>query len=189
LKKNEAFEAVIGVLGVVGTSRRGGGVQACISFLPDVSFKASIFAAIGVLSGRRLNGGNFRGWRPFLARFAGCLPLASGVFEPLVWEVVGMGSSLTFAAAPLESESLRESTLNRSISEGKLDLRTVAGVERSISVLGDSNALGIAGTGGTSSSAALFMLSTLGLGVGNRDEENDCDNRGWKDPLEFRVEL
>lgn len=47
----------------------------------------------------------------------------------------------------------------------------------SISLIGDSYAFGIAGTGGTISLSSLpTLVSSLGFGVGNRDEEDDCEN-------------
>lgn len=60
--------------------------------------------------------------------------------------------------------------------KGKLDLR----VEKkgwSISVFGDSYALGIAGTGGTSSSPAAGALSIRVFSVGNLELEKICDMR------------
>lgn len=54
---------------------------------------------------------------------------------------------------------------------------------------GDSYALGMAGTGGTSSSS-LFpaeLWTFLGLGVGSREDEGGCCGiRGCRDPVEVR---
>jgi hypothetical protein len=47
----------------------------------------------------------------------------------------------------------------------------------SISLIGDSKALGIAGTGGTISLSSFPpLVSILGFGVGNLDEEPFCEN-------------
>jgi hypothetical protein len=56
------------------------------------------------------------------------------------------------------------------------------------SPLGDSYALGMAGTGGTSSPFA-FDCSVRGFGVGSRDEEKFCERRFWRELPEFRAEL
>jgi hypothetical protein len=74
------------------------------------------------------------------------------------------------------------------VSRGKLDLR-MENKERSICSLGDSYAFGIAGTGGTSSSAAAELCMFLGFGVGRRHAEKLWLNRGCKDPVEVRIEL
>ena len=59
---------------------------------------------------------------------------------------------------------------------GKLDDRAEKN-GCSTSLIGDSNALGMAGTGGTISLSSLPLpVSTLGFGVGNRDEEPVCEN-------------
>jgi hypothetical protein len=79
---------------------------------------------------------------------------------------------LVTADGPLESEPRLESELASPASDGKLDFRKLGGKRASNSVFGDSYALGIAGTGGTSSSEAPFDASVRGFGVGSRDDEN-----------------
>lgn len=56
---------------------------------------------------------------------------------------------------------------------------------------GDSNAFGIAGTGGTSSSSSLpaELCTFLGLGVGSLDVEGFCGIRGCRDPVDVRAVL
>lgn len=142
------------------------------SSLVGASFKASIFAAIGVLSGSKFNGGSFKACRPFRPRADCCFPLASGVFVPTTRGPLYTELSwllLVTADGPLESEPRLES---EAVSSGRLDFRELGGKRASDSVFGDSYALGIAGTGGTSSSEAPFDASVRGFGVGSRDEEN-----------------
>lgn len=57
------------------------------------------------------------------------------------------------------------------MSDGKLDLRGAGNTGASNSPFGDSKALGMAGTGGTSSSLLLDDCSVRGFGVGKRDDE------------------
>jgi hypothetical protein len=52
--------------------------------------------------------------------------------------------------------------------------------------------LGIAGTGGTSSSSSFpaELCTFRGFGVGSRDEDRICwDNRGCNEPVEVRAVL
>jgi hypothetical protein len=62
--KNELFDAVIGVVGVLGSCREAGGLMARLS-LP-CSCNAATFAAVGMLNGRRFKGGSRKGSRLFL---------------------------------------------------------------------------------------------------------------------------
>jgi hypothetical protein len=166
--KKDALEAVIGVLGVLGISVRGGGVDGFCCLLV-LLFRASIFAAMGVLSGNKFSGGSFKGCKFFLPRAATCFPLTSGVLDPIIQGAGGAKGSvvlLTVVDGRLESEPRADST-----SKGRLDLRALVGNTSSDSVFGDSYALGIAGTGGTSS-FPLFEDSIRGFGVGSREEEN-----------------
>lgn len=75
-----------------------------------------------------------------------------------------------------------------SFSDAKLAFRAEGDVAPT-SIRGDSKAFGIAGTGGTSSSAGRLNASNLGFGVGSREVENVCDSLGCKEPLELRIEL
>lgn len=68
-EKNEAFDAVIGELGVFALARRGGGVT-CPSE-NDGSWSAAILAAVGVLSGSTFNGGSLKGCKFFFLEFTG----------------------------------------------------------------------------------------------------------------------
>lgn len=60
LKKNEAFDAVIGVTGLFGGLARDG-VESTASSPVDASFNESIFDVIGVLSGNKFKGGSLSG--------------------------------------------------------------------------------------------------------------------------------
>jgi hypothetical protein len=64
LEKKLLFEAVMGVLGVLAICLVGGGLR-CRSVKPW-SWSAAILAAVGVLRGPRVMGGNRRGCRLFL---------------------------------------------------------------------------------------------------------------------------
>jgi hypothetical protein len=124
---------------------------------------------MGVLSGNKFNGGSFNGCKLFRPRAAACFPLASGVLVPVIHGAGGAEDSvvlLTVVDGRLESEPRADS-----MSNGRLDLRALVGNMSSASVFGDSYALGIAGTGGTSSSVPLFRFSMRGFGVGSREEE------------------
>lgn len=88
------------------------------------------------------------------------------------------------------SKSESRLDLERAGSTAKLDLRDVGKNGCSISPLGDSNAFGIAGTGGTSSSSVTTTCSTRGLGVGSReDEDGVCDCLVCTELAEFLAEL
>src|SRR6266699_6079749 len=64
LEKNELFDAVMGVVGVLAVCRAGAGLR----FLSEdpCSCRAAILAAVGVLRGPRVMGGSRSGWRFFL---------------------------------------------------------------------------------------------------------------------------
>ena len=103
----------------------GGGVSVpwIVSWLPS---NARILAAVGVLRGRRLSGGNLNGWRFFFATLA--LPfcfgswsgisedlrdeemLSVGVFkdcEPETESIVGLSNAAAAAAAAAVSNGMR----------------------------------------------------------------------------------
>lgn len=66
LEKKFAFDAVMGVLGVLLRARFGGGVTAPSSRSPDGAGKDDILLLNGVPSGSRLSGGSLIGCRFFL---------------------------------------------------------------------------------------------------------------------------
>jgi hypothetical protein len=76
------------------------------------------------------------------------------------------------------------------VSNGKLDFRLLKSVGSAGDSFGDSYALGIAGTGGTSSSllpAALCKL--LAFGAGSRDERGGGGTLGCREPVDVRTAL
>jgi hypothetical protein len=76
LDEKLTLEAVIGVLGVLVFRCLDGGVWTLSS--GDVTLSSDIiFAAVGVLSGRRLIGGSRSGWSPFLPTLGTGLDLKS----------------------------------------------------------------------------------------------------------------
>lgn len=64
-EKNDALDAVMGVLGVL-LPRFGGGVVLRSSTSVDGTGKDEILVLNGVSNGRRFRGGSLIGWRPFL---------------------------------------------------------------------------------------------------------------------------
>jgi len=56
-----AFDAVIGVLGVLAKLRLGGGVNSLLSTSAEGAGKDAILEAVGVLIGSRLSGGRRKG--------------------------------------------------------------------------------------------------------------------------------
>lgn len=121
---------------------------------------------MGVLRGNKFNGGSFRGCKLFRPRADVCFPFMSGVLDPTI-----QGAKFSWVLVPGADSRLESEPRAESISNGRLDLRMFVGNVSSISVFGDSYALGMAGTGGTSSSFPLFNDSTRGFGVGSREEE------------------
>jgi len=182
--KKVALDAVMGVLGVFIVLRAAGGVvvPSLDSFF---ELNALIFAAVGVLSGRRFNGGNLRVCKFFLLDLRCGLALTSGSTDGSVGagngggladtceEVLGArGVSIAFiASASVETTGLAEIAPSKG---GRLEDRAEKN-GWSCSLPGDSYALGIAGTGGTSSSKVVFPdVSNLGFGVGSREELTFC---------------
>lgn len=153
------------------------------------SFNASILVVIGVPNGRRFSGGSFNGCKPLRPSTVEVWVRDSGVFVARS----ATYSALPSPAAPTRlwvSESGLRPMLRVPISNGRLDFLGAGKACPSSSPLGDSYALGIAGTGGTSSSVfELAGCSVRGLGVGNRDEEKFWERRGCSELLEFRTGL
>ena len=144
------------------------------------SYSAAIFAAVGVLSGRRFSGGIRRGckvlrliWTALLAFFS--VAGYSLVVNPLLCRPLS-GLSGSPSLEPEAAPSVLEPLVELLLSKGKLVLRA----EKkgwSSSVFGDSYALGIAGTGGTSPSLAAEALSSLVFKVGSLEVEKLWDIR------------
>jgi len=190
LLEKVAFDAVIGVPGEALWPFFGGGVMEPKLVAPAPSYSAAILAAVGVLSGRRFSGGIRRGCK--VLRLMLMAPLAffsvlgrSTLVRPLpCCPMSGFETSLS--PWPDNSPSVLEPPFALLVSKGKLDLRAEKN-GWSNSVLGDSYALGIAGTGGTSSSLAAGTLSILVFRVGNLEFEKLWDMRA--EPVEFTNEL
>jgi hypothetical protein len=94
-------------------------------------------------------------------------------------------------AEPLPDKLFVEVLFILLASNGILDLRLLKNAASTFESLGDSYALGIAGTGGTSSSS-LFpaaLCTPLAFGVGNLDEATGCGARGCKEPVDVREVL
>lgn len=172
-EKKLAFEAVIGVLGVFILLRRPGGVaggsEESVLTLSDL-----ILADVGVLKGNRLSGGSLRVCKAFLLALVwgcGCGCGCGFVWGTTFGFIGGSGSDSTGITAGCVGPELRDEPLGaRGVSRafiasaivettglaemapsngGKLDdLAEKKGWSNSLP--GDSYALGMAGTGGTS---------------------------------------
>jgi hypothetical protein len=72
--KKLAFDAVIGVLGVLGALYLGGGLSGAEdeTATGSRSRKALILVATGPLKGIKFSGGSFNGWRFFRLKLTGC---------------------------------------------------------------------------------------------------------------------
>ena len=187
LEKKDAFEAVIGVLGVFVLTLRGGGV-----IMPSEATGAGIAAileAVGVLRGNRFSGGRRSGCRFF---FLTCCEFlcSTSPFEScfLVCSVL-TGSRVE--ARP--DRLLVDMLLILLASNGPLILRCMKNGGSAGVSFGDSYAFGIAGTGGTSNSSSFpAELWIRGFGVGNREEFSgggNCGMRGWSEPVDVRAVL
>lgn len=100
LEKNELLDAVIGVVGVLGSCLEGGGLNVLLRALPD-SCSAAILLVVGVLNGPKLMGGNLKGCKCFLPwgvpLFSASKPTLVGtkLFRALGlrWSLVGSGNT------------------------------------------------------------------------------------------------
>jgi hypothetical protein len=194
-EKNEAFEAVIGLLGVFVLTRRGGGVMLPLR-LKESCPSVVTFAAVDVLNGSKFNGGNRKGFRFFFfVVLIGVVWFWSASDEDVAdtnWRGLGsrsfFGGSRNEIIETLPDKLADEVLLILLVSKFIFDARLLKkGGSIGVS-FGDSYALGMAGTGGTSSSS-LFpaeLLRLLGFGVGRREEEvcGCSDARGCNDPAE-----
>lgn len=145
--------------------------------------------AVGVLSGSKFIGGSLNGCRFFLFWFTGVVLFwsASEVeANAACFRVFGGLSFLTGSRTDVLPDKLFVDILLILLaSKGKLDLRLKNGVSEGES-FGDSYALGIAGTGGTSSSSLLpaELCKFRVFKVGNREDGGGCDIRGCREPEE-----
>jgi hypothetical protein len=181
-EKKLAFDAVMGVLGVLAV-RFGGGVTLRSSTSADGAGKDDIRLLKGVPSGSKFNGGSLIGWRFFL--LDGCTVGVLSCSDPAptvrpllclmdpVLLLAGLAPRLSLCRGPARWES---GVATDSWAGGGAILVFDVGVLnwkllRSGS-LGDSYAFGIAGTGGTYSCSPPVELCTFrGFGAGNRELE------------------
>jgi hypothetical protein len=64
LEKKALFDAVIGVVGVLGNCRDGGGLRS--RWTASCSLEEEPFPRLGIFRGPKLIGGRLSGWRLFL---------------------------------------------------------------------------------------------------------------------------
>jgi len=177
-----AFDAVIGVLGVLLAARFGGGVTLRSSGSSEGAGKEDIRLLNGVPSGSRFSGGSLIGCRFFLLDCCtvGVVFSGSGPFPIVKPLLCLMDPELLFANPPSRVSFCRGSAdCASSVATDSCDAGWEAPafggcvgkpkLVRSGS-LGDSKAFGIAGTGGTSScSPPLELCAFRGFGAGNRE--------------------
>lgn len=123
-EKNETLEAVMGLLGVLALIWRGGGVT-CPSENAG-SWRASTFAAVGMLKGKRFRGGSRKGFKLFflLTGVASCWS-ASGD-EATGPGLRGLGSRSFFIGSRIDAlpdKLFVEVLFILLASKGMLDLR------------------------------------------------------------------
>jgi hypothetical protein len=212
LEKKLAFDAVMGVLGVLLLARFGGGVVALrLSTSAEGTGKDDILLLKGVPSGNRLRGGSLMGCRFFLLLLEGGI---TGGFstspDPTVSPLrcraaLGfLGVSVFVGSTPKASMCERWVLSSRSVSTvfwaeerdaGVLDKEDPKANVACSGSFGDSKALGIAGTGGTSSSSSTpaELWTFRGFGVGRREPEKAGFPRFMMEDVatlrEFRLEL
>ena len=172
-EKKEVFEAVIGVVGVLALIRAGGVCRP--AFLGGSLLSCAIFAAVGVLNGKRFNGGRRSGCSCFFCgvAFGFC---STSVFDPLVYVERGIGPidftlmclSLPEDVADHSFVELLPRLFKLLVSYGICVLRTENTEASSAASFGDSYCFGMAGTGGGSSSS-FADPALLVFGVGNLD--------------------
>jgi hypothetical protein len=94
-------------------------------------------------------------------------------------------------AEPLPDRLFVEVLFMLLVSKGRLDFRLLKSVGSAGDSFGDSYALGIAGTGGTSSSSLLpaELCTLLDFGAGNLDEGAGSGTLGCSEPVEVRTGL
>jgi hypothetical protein len=148
-------------------------------------------AAVGVLSGPKVMGGSRNGWRFFLfcapAGFFSASPRDAWPVLRLLgrrWTLAGAGS-LTCITDVLAVELL----WTLLASKARFDFRFSKKDNSAGDSLGDSYTLGMAGTGGTSSSssAVVELRRFRDLGAGNLEPPDAL--RGWIEPVDVRTVL
>ena len=182
------LDAVIGVVGVFGIGREGGGLNPRLCSLPEAPCPR-----FGIFRGAKLIGGRLNGWRFFL--WAGVLGFSLSAFAVgmkelflalgLRWSLVGSGCTgmemlpvellwILAASRPFKPDFFFSTN---EISAGE--------------ALGDSYALGMAGTGGTpsSSSAGMGLCTVVCFGAGKREVDEDGGTRGCAEPIDVLTVL
>ena len=205
LEKKFAFDAVMGVLGVLLRARFGGGVTAPSSSSQDGAGKDDILLLKGVPSGSKLRGGSLIGCRFFLLDCCtGGVLSCSEPFPTVKPRLCLIDPELLFEK-PVSTVSfcLGSDFCASGVATGSWGAGwgvlifdgAVVNVKlpRSGS-LGDSYAFGMAGTGGTSSCSPPAELCTFrGFGAGSREPEGaGLTRRGIEDGptfSEFKLEL
>lgn len=144
LEKNDAFEAVMGVLGVFGCTCLGGGVLR--SSAPAASCRAATLDAVGVLKGSKFKGGSRSGCRFFFLTGVELFWCSKSELAFLL----GFGSLSFLGTSRIEfrpDKLFVEVLFILLESKGKLDFRLLKNGGSAGESFGDSYALGIAGTG------------------------------------------
>lgn len=178
-EKKLVFEAVMGVLGVLLAARFGGGVRVRLSTSSEGAANEEMRLLTGVSRGSKFNGGSLMGCRSFLLECCIVGVLSGSALAPtvsprlcLMEPVLELKCEASFPTCssfrPPYTLVLAEEGFD---ADGVLGFAEVENenVWRSGS-FGDSKALGMAGTGGTSSVSPPAELCTFrGFAVGSRE--------------------
>jgi hypothetical protein len=175
LEKNELFEAVSGVVGVLGICLDGGGLKSRLgrSWLCC----DEPFPTLGIFNGPRLIGGSVRGCRLFLPD--GVLGFSSFVLVTGTKELfLALGLRCTLIGSGRTGIVMLPVELACAFIVScpfKPDFFLSRNKVSAGEPLGDSYAFGIAGTGGTSSSssAGVGLCIVVCFGAGSRDVDDD----------------
>lgn len=208
--KKLALDAVMGVLGVLFTVRLGGGVTTRSSTSAEGAGKEDMRLLKGVPRGSRFKGGSLMGWRFFLAECGATGVLSVSDPAPTVRPRLCLIDPVLLFDRPPLIDSLPDVSVSRPSMLAMLPAGGADGAGVGIPDLneavekvkllrsgsfGDSYALGIAGTGGTSSSSSppAELCTFRGFGVGKRELDSTGLARvGIPEPpifKELRLEL
>lgn len=173
MEKKEAFDAVIGVLGVLFTVRFGGGVKLPLLTSAEGTGKEEMRSLNVVPSGNKFKGGSLIGWRFFLLECCTTGALSGSDPAPTVKPLLCLIDPALFCGLKFAESGPKDSRFSFPVAlalepgvdayEGSGGMLIFDDGVANVKLLrsgsfGDSKAFGIAGTGGTSSSSPAAEL-------------------------------